>query len=260
MSVTKTPEQVEKIRASADLLTDCFEVLINDLVKPGITGKELDCYAEAFIRDNGAIPAFKDYTGMPGIPGFPASICFSRNHVLVHGIPDSNPIKEGDLITIDCGLSLDGWFADFARLFVVGEASPEDQKIVEATHAALDAGIKACRPGRRLGEVSNAIQSSIYNSRYENVLHFCGHAIGQQMHESPQVPNFGPPNKGIILEPGMVFCLEPMLLRHKVGLGVLPDKWTIVTLDQSRATHIEHMVLVTESDPEILSLPRNKRK
>lgn len=259
MSVIKTPEQVEKIRAAANLLTDCFDILVNDLVAPGVTGKELDAWAEEFIRDHGATPAFKNYTGMPGIPGFPASICFSRNHVLVHGIPDDTPLEEGDMLTIDCGLSLDGWFADFARLFIVGEGSEEDQNIISATRDALDAGIQACRPGNRLGDISNAIQSSIYNSRYENVVQFCGHAIGQKMHESPQVLNYGPPGKGLLLEPGMVFCLEPMLLKHKVGLGVLSDKWTIVTLDKSRATHIEHMVLVTEDGPEVLSLPREER-
>lgn len=256
MSVTKTPEQVVKMRAAARLLSRCLDQVVAE-AKEGTTGKQLDTLAESFIRDHGAVPAFKDYSIAPGIPGFPASICFSRNHVLVHGIPDDNPLEDGDILTIDCGLSLDGWFADFARLFWIGSVSEEDQKIIRASEAALQAGIDACRPGNRLGDVSNAIQSSIYNSRYENVLQFCGHAIGQKMHESPQVPNFGPPGQGIELEPGMVFCLEPMLLKHKVGLGVLPDKWTIVTMDQSRATHIEHMVLVTEDGPEVLSLPGN---
>lgn len=259
MSVTKTPEQIEKMRRSANLLSKCLDIVVG-LVSPGVTSNHLDMIAEEFIRDHGAIPAFKDYSGVPGVPGFPASICFSKNHVLVHGIPDDEPLEEGDIVSLDCGLSLDGWFADFARLFGVGEVSEEDQKIMDATRAALDAGVQACRVDNRLGDVSNAIQTSIYNNRYENVLQFCGHAIGQQMHESPQVLNYGPPGEGIFLEPGMVFCLEPMLLKHQAGLGILPDKWTVVTLDRSRATHIEHMVLVTEDGPEILSLSREEKE
>lgn len=261
MSVVKTPDQILRMKKSAAVLADCLDILVNEAqTKSGTTGKQLDVLAETFIRDNGGIPAFKNYSMSPGVPGFPASICFSRNHVLVHGIPDDKPLEDGDILTIDCGVSIDGWFADFARLFGIGEINQEDQKIMDATREALDAGIQACRAGNRLGDVSNAIQSSIYNNRYENVLQFCGHAIGQAMHESPPVLNFGPPGEGIVLEPGMVFCLEPMLLKHQVGLGVLPDKWTVVTLDQSRATHIEHMVHVTDGDPEILSLSREEKE
>ncbi|MBD3260986.1 MAG: type I methionyl aminopeptidase [Candidatus Altiarchaeales archaeon] len=261
MSVIKTPEQVLKMKKSAAVLADCLDILESEAkTKAGMTGRELDALAETFIRDNGGIPAFKNYSMSPGVPGFPASICFSRNHVLVHGIPDDKPIEDGDILTIDCGLSIDGWFADFARLFGVGNISEEDERIMNASHKALHEGIKACRPGNRLSDISNSIQSSIFNSRYENVLQFCGHAIGREMHEAPQVPNFGRPGRGITLKPGMVFCLEPMLLKHKVGLGVLPDKWTIVTLDGSRATHVEHMVLITENGPEVLSHGGNTRK
>ena len=253
MSVIKTPEEVEKMRAAARILSECLDVLVLH-ASPGVTGKDLDSMADSFMRDNGAIPAFKNYSTVPGIPGFPASICFSKNHVLVHGVPDDVPLEEGDLVSIDSGLSLDGWFADFARLFSVGETTEEDQKLIDATRAALDAGVDKCRLGNKLGDVSHAIQNSIYHSGFENVLQFCGHAIGRKMHESPQVPNFGPPGVGIDLEVGMVFCLEPMLLKHKVGLGVLPDKWTIITADFSRVTHIEHMVHISEEGPEILSL------
>lgn len=258
MSVIKKPEEIEKMKEAASLLVDCLDLITTTLMEPGVTAKEIDGWAESFIRDNGAIPAFKNYSAAPGIPGFPGSICFSKNETIVHGIPTNEPLKEGDIVSVDCGLSLDGWFADFARLVGIGEISAEDKKIITATEEAVEAGIKACVAGRKLGDVSNAIQSSIYNSGYENVLHFCGHAIGRQMHEAPQVPNFGPPGQGMVLEPGMVFCLEPMLLKHKVELGVLPDKWTIVTLDGSRGTHIEHMVLVTEAEPEILSLSKEK--
>jgi len=261
MSVVKTSDQILRMKRSAAVLADCLDMLVNEAqTKSGITGKQLDLLAETFIRDNGGIPAFKNYSMSPGVPGFPASICFSRNHVLVHGIPDDKPIEDGDILTIDCGLSIDGWFADFARLFGIGEINQEDQKIIDATYKALNAGVSACVPGNKLSDISNTIQSSIYNSKYENVLQFCGHAIGKEMHESPQVPNFGRPGRGITLKPGMVFCLEPMLLKHKVGLGVLPDRWTIVTLDGSRATHAEHMVLITEEGPEVLSLSENTKK
>ncbi len=253
MSVVKTPEQVEKMRGAARLLSECLDALVEHAY-PGVTGTQLDRLADSFIRDSGAIPAFKNHPGPPGAPNFPSSICFSKNHVIVHGIPDDDPLVEGDMVSIDCGLSVDGWYADFARLFIVGEGTEEDQKIVDATRAALDAGVGKCKAGNTIGDISNAIQSSIYHSGYENVLQFCGHAIGQKMHEEPQVPNFGAPHAGMDLEVGMVFCLEPMLLKHRTELGVLPDKWTIITQDFSRATHIEHMVHVSEDGPEILSL------
>jgi methionyl aminopeptidase len=253
MAVVKTTEEVEKMRKSARLLSDCFKIIIEHAV-PGTTGKFLDGIAECYIRDNGATPAFKDFPGPTGVPNFPASICFSKNHVLVHGIPDDVPIEEGDMLSIDCGLTLDGWCADFARLFTIGETSEEDQRFIDAARAALVAGIDKCRTGNKLGDISNAIQSSIYHSGYENVLQFCGHAIGREMHEEPQVLNFGAPHIGIDLEPGMVFCIEPMLLKHKVALGVLSDKWTVITQDFSRTAHVEHMVHISEKDPEIMSL------
>lgn len=255
MSVVKTPEQVEKMRVAGALLARCLDMLVKETV-PGKSGKEIDTLAETFIRDNGAIPAFKNYgEGFAGAP-FPGSICFSRNSVLVHGIPrEEDIVKEGDVVTVDCGLSLDGWFADAARLFGVGEISEEDARMMQACKDALQAGIDFCIAGNKLGDVSHAIQNSITHSPYFNVYQFCGHAIGQEMHESPQVPNFGRPNTGPELESGMVFCLEPMLRRNKgTQLGILPDKWTVASLDGSRAVHVEHMVLVTDTRPEILTL------
>ena len=253
MSLVKTSEQVEKMRTSGVLLAQCLDMLVDNAL-PGASGKYLDRLAETFIRDNGAIPAFKNYSGGAGVPEFPASICFSRNHVLVHGVPsEKDLIKEGDLITIDCGLSIDGWFADAARLFGIGKISTEDTEHMAATEDALNAGIDACRVGNRLGDICFAIQRSIGRSRFYNVVQFCGHAIGEQMHEAPQVPNFGKANVGPHLKEGVVLCLEPMLLAKKVGIGVLPDRWTIVTLDQTKATHIEDMILITGNGPEILT-------
>lgn len=252
MSLIKTAKQIEKMRKAGNLLAKVLDVLDDEAV-PGKSGKELDGLAEEFIRDGGGIPAFKNYR-IPGLPAFPASICFSRNHVLVHGIPTKEEvIEEGDLVSIDCGLSIDGWFADAAHLFVVGKAAEEDLKIIEASEQAILAGIDKCREGNRLGDIGNAIQTSIHRSKYFNVIQFCGHAIGKEMHELPQVPNFGKPGHGPRLKRGMVFCLEPMLKKTNTKLGVLSDKWTVVTLDESRASHIEKMVLVTDGDPEILT-------
>jgi len=253
VAVVKTSEEIEKMRVSGRVLARCLDMLVDEAI-PGTKSTHLDQLAETFIRDHNGVPAFKNYGSKKGIPPFPASICFSRNHVLVHGVPsDDEVIQEGDLISIDCGLSIDGWFADAARLFGVGELEKDDQDLMAATEKALKAGINACRVGKKLGDICSAIQVSIMLSPFYNVLQFCGHAIGQEMHEPPQVPNYGKSKSGIDLEAGMVFCLEPMLLKTNVGLGVLPDRWTIVTLDKSRASHIEEMLVITDDGPEILT-------
>lgn len=254
MAVVKTPEQIEKMRIAGRVLSQCLDMLVEEAV-PGTSGKALDTLAETFIRDHNGVPAFKNYGIDKGMPPFPASICFSRNHVLVHGVPsEEGMVEDGDIISIDCGLSIDGWFADAARLFSIGElVAEDDQRLIASSKKALDAGINACRVGNTLGDICSAIQVSIACSSLYNVVQFCGHAIGQKMHEAPQVPNFGKSGTGIDLGVGMIFCLEPMLLKNNVGLGVLPDKWTIVTLDKSRAAHIEEMILITENGPEILT-------
>ncbi len=253
MALVKTPEQVEKLRSSGALLARCLDMLVIN-AKPGVSGKYLDSLAEEFIRDHHALPAFKDYAIRDNLPKFPASICFSRNHVVVHGIPrEDDIIEEGDIITIDSGLSLEGWFADAARLFGVGEISEEDAEIIKASEEAIMAGVSKCRAGTRIGAIGNAIENSIAISKFRNIVEFSGHFIGEAMHEPPQIPNFGQRDRGFRLQPGMVFCLEPMLKKSKIKIATLPDKWTVVTLDKSRATHIEHMVLITDGDPEILT-------
>ena len=254
MAVVKTPEQIEKMRVAGRVLSQCLNMLVKEAV-PGTSGKALDTLAETFIRDHDGVPAFKGYGVNKGMSPFPASICFSRNHVLVHGVPSEvDIVEDGDIISIDCGLSIDGWFADAARLFSIGElVAEDDQRLIASSKKALDAGINACRVGNKLGDICSAIQVAIACSSFYNVVQFSGHAIGQEMHEAPQVPNFGKARSGINLEIGMVFCLEPMLLTNNVGLGVLPDKWTIVTLDKSRAAHLEKMILITEDGPEILA-------
>jgi methionyl aminopeptidase len=253
MSVIKNAEQIEKMRNSGALLARCLDTLVMN-AKPGVSGKRLDGLAEEFIRDHHAIPAFKNYAIRDDVPGFPGSICFSRNHVLVHGIPHKQDvIQEKDIITIDCGISLEGLCADAARLFGVGELSTDDRRLVDASHRVALKAVEACRVGNRLGDIGNVIQTAVALENFRNVIQFSGHAIGKEMHEPPQVPNFGRPKRGLRLQSGMVFCLEPMLMSTKAGIGQLRDGWTVITLDKSRATHIEHMVLITDGDPEILT-------
>ena len=253
MSVIKTPEQIEKMRNSGALLARCLDMLVMNS-KPGISGKKLDALAEEFIRDHHAVPAFKNYGIYPDMPSFPGSICFSRNHVVVHGIPhEQDVVEDGDIITIDCGLSLEGLYADAARLFGVGDTSKEDQQLLDASHRVALKAVDACRVGNRLGDICHTIQTAVALENFRNVIQFCGHAIGEQMHEVPQVPNYGRPSRGLRLCSGMVFCLEPILMKTKASIGQLRDGWTVITLDKSRAAHIEHMVLITEGDPEILT-------
>jgi methionyl aminopeptidase len=251
MAIVKTSEEVEKMRIAGSLLSRCLDLVVS-LAQPGVSAKRLDEIAEEFIRDHGAIPMFKGYGKDLK---FPASLCFSRNHVLVHGVPKADElIREGDIITLDCGLRLDGWCSDAARLFGVGELNDSDKDIVAWSRRVLDAGINACIVGNKLADVCYTLQVEIGKSPYCNVTQFTGHAIGKDMHEAPEVPNFkGRTVVDLELQPGMVFCLEPMLKKTNTALSVLQDGWTIVTRDGSRATHIEHMVLITEGGPEILT-------
>jgi methionyl aminopeptidase len=223
---------------------------------PGKSSLEIDAIAEEFLRDHGAVPLFKNYQPVSNIPPYPGSICFSKNSVLVHGVPsEQDIIQEGDVITVDCGLRLRGWCADAARLFGVGKVSEEDRSMLGASERILQAGIDTCVVGNKLSDICHALQRQAEREHpFFNVLEFCGHAIGKEMHEAPQIPNFGLPGKGPDLAPGMVFCLEPMLKKTSTGLGVLPDQWTIATHDGSTTTHVEHMVVVTEHSPEILTL------
>ncbi len=255
MTLRKNPEQVERMRIAGSLLARCLDMLVAASV-PGKSSLDVDAIAEEFLKDHGAIPVFKNYQPVSNIPPYPGSICFSRNSVLVHGVPsDQTIICEGDIITVDCGLKLNGWCADAARLFGVGDVSEEDRDMIGASERVLQAGIDACVVGNKLSDICHAIQRGVEgDTPFSNVLEFCGHAIGEEMHEAPQIPNFGVPGRGADLAPGMVFCLEPMLKKTSTGLGVLPDQWTIATTDGSTATHIEQMVVVTEHLPEILTL------
>jgi methionyl aminopeptidase len=221
--------------------------LLAGKIRPGVTTKELDSAAEKFIRSQGATPAFKGYKGFPG------SICASPNDMVVHGIPGKFKLSRGDIISIDIGVVKDGWVADAARTFGVGEITPIAAKLLEVTEGSLFAAVEQCRVGNRLGDVSHAVQQHVESQGLSIVKSLVGHGVGRSMHEEPQVPNFGPPGKGVHLEEGMVLAVEPMVNagRHPVRMG--DDGWAIYSQDGSLAAHFEFTIAITAAGPRILT-------
>jgi methionyl aminopeptidase len=238
--------EIEAIRASAQLVARTLEKLAKE-VRPGVTTAELDRSAEAFIREHGAKPAFKGYRG------FPASICPSVNEEVVHAIPGPRRLIEGDLIGIDVGVEMDGYFGDAAFTFPVGEVSDEAKRLLQVTREALMLGIAQAKAGRRIGDISHAIQSHAESQGFSVVRELLGHGIGRAMHEEPQVPNFGPPDRGPKLMAGQVLAIEPMVNIGRPEVATLADGWTVVTKDGSLSAHFEHTVAVGTDGPEILS-------
>jgi len=248
MVYLRNRDEIDAIRESARLVARTLRMLAGE-VRPGVTTAELDRLAEAFIRDNGGRPAFKGYRG------FPASICPSVNDAVVHAIPGGTPLKEGDIIGIDVGVEKDGYFGDAALSLPVGEVSEEAQRLLQVAREALLAGIAEARPGNRVGDISHAIQTHAESSGFSVVRTLVGHGIGREMHEEPQVPNFGPPARGPRLMTGQVLAIEPMINMGGHEVKVQPDGWTVVTRDGSLSAHFEHTVAVGENGPEILSDP-----
>jgi methionyl aminopeptidase len=246
MIVKKSPAEIDKMAAAGDILVRCMNLLAGK-VRPGVTTAELDQAAEKFIRSQGAVPAFKGYRGFPG------SICASPNHMVVHGIPGPFKLSRGDIISIDIGVVYDGWVADAARTFPVGEVSPVAAKLLEVTEASLFKAVEECRPGNRLGDVSHAVQAEVEANGFSIVRSLVGHGIGRNMHEEPQIPNYGPPGKGIVLEEGMVLAVEPMVTagRHMVRMG--DDGWAIYSQDGSLAAHFEFTIAITREGPRVLT-------
>jgi methionyl aminopeptidase len=244
--IRKTPDEIENIAAAGDILVRTMR-LLEGKVRPGVTTGELDAAAEKFIRSQGAEPAFKGYRGFPG------SICASPNSMVVHGIPGPYALERGDLISIDIGVILDGWVADAARTFPVGPVTPAARKLLSVTEASLFAAVEQVRPGNRLGDVSHAVQSAVESEGLSIVRSLVGHGIGRDMHEDPQIPNFGDPGRGPLLEEGMVLAIEPMTTagRHAVRMGA--DGWAIFSQDGSLAAHFEFTVAVTAEGPRILT-------
>jgi methionyl aminopeptidase len=225
---------------------------VREMIAPGVVTADLDAAAEEIIRKHGGIPVFKGY---PGAYPYPASLCISINEELVHGFPSKRRLKEGDIVSVDCGTLLEGFVGDAAFTVGVGEISAEARRLIEVTEQALYEGIRWMRPGNRTGDVSAAIQRFVESHGYHVTREYTGHGVGRQMHEGPQVPNYGIPGRGIVLRPGMTIALEPMVLVGTPRTRVLPDQWTVVSADGSLTAHYEHSVAVTEGDPIILTLP-----
>jgi methionyl aminopeptidase len=222
--------------------------VIGEALRAGITTKELDDTAEEYIRSQGGVPTFKGYHG------FPASICTSPNSMVVHGIPGPYALNEGDLLSIDVGVTLDGFVADSAYTFAVGEIAPDAQRLLDAGQAALEAGIEEARAGKRVGDISAAVQRTTEAAGFSVVRSLVGHGIGRSMHEEPQIPNFGRPGRGPILAPGMTLAIEPMINAGSPEVVVAADRWSISTQDGALSAHFEHTVAVTEEGPRILTL------
>lgn len=243
----KSPTQIGHMREAGRILADAFRVC-RDLVKPGVSTLEIDREVESLIRDHKAKPAFKGYRG------FPATICASINEEVVHGIPAARRrLREGDIIGLDLGAIVEGHYADAAVTMPVGEVTDEARRLLDVTRESLDLGIAQCWPGRRLGDVSAAIQQHVEAAGFGVVRAFVGHGIGRALHEDPQVPNFGEAGRGPLLRVGMVLALEPMVTMGHWEVRVLADRWTAVTADGSLAAHFEHTVAVTEHGPEVLT-------
>jgi methionyl aminopeptidase len=243
----KSAREIALMRRAGHILSEVVQRL-RTTVKPGLSTLEIDEDVEEFIRARGARPAFKGYRG------FPATVCISINEEVVHGIPSPRRhVKEGDIVGLDLGCIVEGYYADCAFTVAVGEVPPRVQQLLDVTRQSLEAGIVECRPGRRLSDVSHAIQTHVERHGFSVVRAFVGHGIGRALHEEPQVPNFGDPGRGPQLRPGMVLALEPMVTMGSWEVKILDDGWTAVTKDGSLAAHFEHTIAVTESGPEVLT-------
>jgi len=249
--VRKSAAEVSRIAAAGAVLADCLDMLA-EAVRPGVTTRSLDRLAERFIRGHGGVPTFLGYHG------FPASICASPNDMVVHGIPGDYVVAEGDLLSLDVGVTLDGYVADSAITLAVGAVEPEARRLLEVTAEALEAGIAECRVGRRLGDVSHAIQEVVEAAGFSVVRSLVGHGVGREMHEDPQIPNFGEAGRGPRLEEGMVFAIEPMVNAGGHEVVVADDGWAIHTADGSLSAHFEHTVAVGRKGPLVLTRRRTE--
>ncbi len=246
MIAIRTESELDLIKQGGEILRDCFR-LIEEMLGPDVTTGELNRVAEEFIRSRGAAPAFKGYQG------YPASICTSVNEQVVHGIPGPRKLRDGDIIGIDIGVLYEEFYADASRTYAIGEVDKEAERLIGITREALELAIDKARPGNHLSDISHVIQTQAEKYGYQVVRALVGHGIGRQMHEEPQIPNFGPPGKGPILKPGMVLAVEPMVNAGSYEVHALKDNWTVVTVDGKLSAHFEDTVAVTEDDPRIMT-------
>ena len=246
MVILKSPSEIEKIRQSNVLVAEILEVLRQN-VEPGANTLQLDEISEKLALDRNAKPAFKGYRG------YPYSLCASVNQQVVHGFPSKRPLREGDILSMDFGICYQGYYGDAAITVPVGQVSPVAQRLMETTKEALFSGIEQAAPGKRLSDISHAIQTRVEAAGFSVVRKFVGHGIGRDLHEDPQIPNYGKPGMGIRLKPGMVIAIEPMVNVGSYEVKTLDDGWTTVTKDGSLSAHFEHTVAITEEGPVILS-------
>lgn len=242
----KTEEEIELMRKS-NLLVSKTLALVGDLLKPGAVGLDIDKAAEQFIRDHGAEPGFLGYND------FPATLCVSRNEAVVHGIPVKRPFEDGDIVSVDCGVFWNGFYGDAAYTFAIGDVNEATMQLLRRTKESLYKGIEQARVGRRIGDVSFAIQQHVRKYRYGIVRELVGHGVGKELHEAPEVPNYGRRGKGFKLQEGLVIAIEPMINMGKQGVRSLPDQWTIVTIDNMPSAHYEHTIAIKKTGPDILS-------
>ena len=244
----KTDEQIGHMAVSGKVTGRILHEL-SELIRPGVTTKDIDRYVEEAILAEGMTPTFMGYNG------FPASACVSVNEELVHGIPsEARILKEGDIVSVDIGVTHKGWVSDAARTFVVGEVTPAAERLIRATRASFFEGLKACRAGRNLSDIGHAIQTCVESEGFSVVLDYVGHGIGKAMHEDPQVKNYGDPGKGPKLAKGMALAIEPMVNEGAPAVKRLPDGWTVVTEDGKLAAHYENTVIITEDEPLVITL------
>ena len=249
MIIRKSPQEIERMARAGEVVADVL-ALLGERARPGVTTEDLDSLADEFIRSRGGSPTFKGYRG------YPASICTSPNDMVVHGIPGLYALSDGDVLSVDVGVTLDGFVADSAYTFPIGEISGDAERLLEGCKAALAAGIEQCRPGNRLSDISHAIQAVTEEHGFSVVRSLVGHGVGRSMHEEPQIPNFGEPGRGPLLSAGMTFAIEPMINAGGPDVVIHDDEWSISTSDGSLSAHFEHTVAITDDAPRILTLAR----
>jgi methionyl aminopeptidase len=251
MIIRKATGEIERMARAGEVVADTL-ALIGEHARPGVTTQELDELADEFIRSRGGTPTFKGYRG------YPASICTSPNEMVVHGIPGPYTLKDADILSVDVGVTLDGFVADSAYTFPIGDVSAEAERLLEGCQAALAAGIEQCRVGNRLSDISHAIQVTTEEQGFSVVRSLVGHGVGRSMHEEPQIPNYGEPGRGPLLAEGMTFAIEPMITAGGPDVVLHDDEWSISSADESLAAHFEHTVAITADGPRILTAAISK--
>ena len=248
----KSAWEIDLMREAGSIIAEA-KAAVKEALAPGVTSLEMDALAEEIIKKRGAIPSFKGYQPAPHMPPFPATICFSFNEEIVHGIPNNRKMQNGDIVSIDFGAIVEGYHGDSAFTSGVGTISDSAQKLIDVTAESLAVGIKKVEIGNRLTDISNAIQIHAESEGFSIVKEYVGHGIGRALHEEPQIPNYGTPGRGPILREGMVFAIEPMLNVGTWKTKVMPDGWTVVTEDGKLSAHSEHTVAITTEGPEVLT-------